>query len=161
MHAEFLEGPRKSGAFSYFTSDCPIDSQSQSLAPSEEVWTQSNFCSATNRQSDAPFPLALAKISVHHIASPNIWITKMYKLLSSIPLIAALAACDTQEQTLAASTLAGAVLGATVSGGDDKTKGAILGGAAGLAAGSLISRDQSGQCIYQRQDGTRYAAACP
>jgi len=85
----------------------------------------------------------------------------MKKYLIALPLIAALAACETQDQTLAASTLAGAVIGATVSGGNDKAKGAIIGGAAGLAAGSLISRQQNGQCTYQRTDGSRYTAACP
>lgn len=85
----------------------------------------------------------------------------MKPFLIALPLITALAACETQEQTLAATTLAGAALGATVSGGGDKTKGAIIGGAAGLAAGSLVAQQQGGQCVYQRPDGTRYVAACP
>ena len=85
----------------------------------------------------------------------------MKKLLIPLPLIAALAACDTRDGTLAASTLTGAALGATVSGGDDKTKGAILGGAAGLAAGTLIASQQNGSCVYERPDGSRYTAACP
>ena len=85
----------------------------------------------------------------------------MKKFLIAVPMIAALAACDTPDGTLAASTLAGAALGATVSGGSDKTKGAIIGGAAGLAAGSLIARQQDGQCVYQRSDGSRYVAPCP
>ncbi|MGC1503382.1 MAG: hypothetical protein WA782_04490 [Sulfitobacter sp.] len=85
----------------------------------------------------------------------------MKKLFLAIPMIAALAACETQDRTLAASTLAGAAIGATVSGSDDKAKGAIIGGAAGLAAGSLIARQQNGQCVYQNSAGQRYTAACP
>jgi hypothetical protein len=55
----------------------------------------------------------------------------MKNFLIAIPMIAALAACDTPDGTLAASTLTGAVIGATVSGSNDKAKGAIIGGAAG------------------------------
>lgn len=85
----------------------------------------------------------------------------MKKFLIALPMIAALAACDTRDGTLAASTLTGAVIGASVSGSDDKAKGAIIGGAAGLAAGTLINRGQNGNCQYQRPDGSIYTAACP
>ena len=84
----------------------------------------------------------------------------MKKLLIVLPMIAALAACETSDRTLAATTLAGAAVGATVSGSNDKAKGAIVGGAAGLAAGSLINRQQNGTCTYQRNDGSRYNARC-
>lgn len=85
----------------------------------------------------------------------------MKKFLIALPMIAALAACETQDRTLAASTLAGAVVGASVSGSNDKAKGAIIGGATGLAAGTLINRQQNGGCIYERPDGSRYTATCP
>ncbi|MEM6305750.1 MAG: hypothetical protein AAF744_13615 [Pseudomonadota bacterium] len=85
----------------------------------------------------------------------------MKKVLIALPMIGALAACDTRDGTLAASTLTGAALGAAVSGSSDRTRGAIIGGAAGLAAGSVIARQQNGQCVYQRSDGSRYVAACP
>ncbi|MBD3664801.1 glycine zipper domain-containing protein [Sulfitobacter aestuariivivens] len=85
----------------------------------------------------------------------------MKKLFLALPVMAALAACDTPDGTLAASTLAGAAIGATVSGSDDKAKGAIIGGAAGLAAGTLINRQQNGTCLYERPDGSQYTAACP
>ena len=86
----------------------------------------------------------------------------MKKFIIAIPMIAVLAACETRDGTLAASTLAGAALGATVSGSNDKTKGAIVGGAAGLAAGSVINAQNStGDCVYERPDGSRYTAACP
>ena len=81
----------------------------------------------------------------------------MKKFALIIPMIAALAACDTPDGTLAASTVAGAVLGATVSGSNDKAKGAIIGG----AAGTLINRGQNGNCTYQRPNGTTYVSACP
>lgn len=85
----------------------------------------------------------------------------MKKYLIALPMIAALAACDTREQTFAATTLTGAALGASVSSSGDRTKGAVIGAAAGVAAGALIERQQSGQCVYERPDGSRYVAACP
>ncbi|MBB3992522.1 hypothetical protein GGR95_000141 [Sulfitobacter undariae] len=85
----------------------------------------------------------------------------MKKFLIAVPMIAALAACETPDRTLAATSLAGAAVGATVSGGGDKAKGAIVGGAAGLAAGALINRQNNGNCLYQRPNGTQYSAACP
>jgi outer membrane lipoprotein SlyB len=85
----------------------------------------------------------------------------MKKFMLVIPMIAALAACETNDRTLAATTLGGAIAGASVSGGDDRAKGAIIGGAAGLAAGSLINRQNNGNCTYQRNNGTTYVAACP
>ncbi|MEH6829730.1 YMGG-like glycine zipper-containing protein [Sulfitobacter sp.] len=85
----------------------------------------------------------------------------MKKLAYVIPMLAALAACDTPDGRLAATTAAGAVIGASVSGSNDKAKGAIIGGAAGLAAGTLINRQSNGNCTYQRNDGSTYVAACP
>lgn len=85
----------------------------------------------------------------------------MKKFLMIVPLVAALAACETPDRTLAATTLAGAAVGASVSGSNDKTKGAVVGGAAGLLAGTLINRKQNGNCTYQRPNGTTYVAACP
>lgn len=85
----------------------------------------------------------------------------MKKIMMVLPMIAALAACDTPDGRLAASTLAGAAVGASVSGSSDRTKGAIIGGAAGLAAGTLINRGTNGNCTYQRPNGTTYMSACP
>jgi len=84
----------------------------------------------------------------------------MKKFFIAMPMVAALAACETQDGTLAASTLTGAAIGATVSGSNDKAKGAIIGGAAGLAAGTVINRQQNGSCVYERPNGTRYTASC-
>ena len=87
----------------------------------------------------------------------------MKKLMLSIPLIAAIAACapaDQQTNTLAGAAL-GAAAGAAVSGDDDKVVGALIGGAAGAAAGSYLGRTASGQCVYQNANGSRYTAACP
>jgi outer membrane lipoprotein SlyB len=83
------------------------------------------------------------------------------KLLMVLPMIAALAACETQDGTLAATTLAGAVVGSSVSGSNDRAKGAIIGAGAGLLAGTLINRQSNGNCTYQRPDGSTYVAACP
>ncbi|KIN74085.1 hypothetical protein [Sulfitobacter guttiformis] len=84
----------------------------------------------------------------------------MKKFALVFPLIAALGACATPEGNLAATTLAGAALGATVSGSDDKFKGAIIGGGAGLATGAVLN-SQGGGCTYQRPDGSTYKAVCP
>lgn len=85
----------------------------------------------------------------------------MKKFLIAIPLITALAACETQNQSTAAGALTGAALGAAVSNDSDNVKGAILGGIAGGAAGNLLGRQQNGQCIYQNSLGQRYTARCP
>ena len=85
----------------------------------------------------------------------------MNKFLLILPVVASLAACETQEQRQLSGTLAGAAIGASVSSDDDKAKGVIIGGLAGLAAGTLIGgRDTQGRCLYQRPDGSRYYASC-
>ena len=85
----------------------------------------------------------------------------MNKFLMILPVMASLAACDTQEQRQLTGTLAGAAIGASVSSDDDKAKGVIIGGLAGLAAGTLIGgRDTQGRCLYERPDGSRYYASC-
>jgi len=86
----------------------------------------------------------------------------MYKLLLTIPLVAALAACDTTDQSMAAGALGGALIGAAVSSSDDRAKGAIIGGVAGAVAGNLIGKaPTAGDCVYQNPDGSRYVARCP
>lgn len=85
----------------------------------------------------------------------------MKKFLMVLPLVAALAACETQEQNQIAGTIGGAAIGAAVSNDDDKSTGIIVGGLTGLAAGTLIGqRDTQGRCLYQRPDGSRYYANC-
>ena len=85
----------------------------------------------------------------------------MKKFLVMLPLVAALAACETQEQNQIAGTIAGAAIGSSVSGDGDKGKGVLIGGLAGLAAGSLIGQEDSqGRCLYERPDGSRYYASC-
>ena len=85
----------------------------------------------------------------------------MKKLFIAIPLIAALAAGETQNQSTAAGALTGAALGAAVSNDSDNIKGAIIGGIAGAAAGNYLGRAQNGQCVYQNSNGQRYTSACP
>ncbi len=85
----------------------------------------------------------------------------MKKLFIAIPLIAALAACETQGQSTAAGALAGAALGATVSSSGDDKKGAVIGGVIGGVAGNYLGRTQTGKCVYQNSAGQRYTAACP
>ena len=85
----------------------------------------------------------------------------MKKIIFALPLIAALAACETQNQSTATGALTGAALGAVVSGDDDRAKGAVIGGILGGAAGNYAGRTQSGRCVYQNSQGQRYYAACP
>ncbi len=85
----------------------------------------------------------------------------MKKVLFFLPLIAALAACETTSDSTAVGALAGAAIGASVSGSDDKVQGALIGAALGGAAGNYIGKTQNGDCVYQRADGSRYLAACP
>lgn len=85
----------------------------------------------------------------------------MKKYLMILPLVAGLAACETQGQNQLAGAATGALIGASVSNDDDQIRGAVIGGAVGLAAGTLIGqRDASGRCLYQRPDGSRYYRAC-
>lgn len=84
----------------------------------------------------------------------------MTRLLLALPLLGALAACVTQEQRMLTGAAVGMAAGAAVSSDEDRMKGALIGGAVGLAAGTLIGRDTSGRCVYQRPDGSRYVGAC-
>ncbi|MGB7240826.1 MAG: glycine zipper 2TM domain-containing protein [Sulfitobacter sp.] len=85
----------------------------------------------------------------------------MRKFLLVLPMLSMLVACDTQTQSTLTGAAAGAAIGAAVSNDDDRVAGALIGGAAGAAAGNFVGRTQSGSCVYQRPDGSRYTAACP
>ncbi len=85
----------------------------------------------------------------------------MKRILMILPLVAGLSACETQEQNQIAGTAAGALIGASVSSEGDKGKGVLIGGLAGLAAGTLIGQpDSQGRCLYERPDGSRYYSSC-
>lgn len=86
----------------------------------------------------------------------------MNRFLMVLPLVGLLAACETQEQRQITGAATGALIGAAVSGDDDRFQGAVVGGVAGLAAGTLIGgqQDSQGRCLYERPDGSRYYAAC-
>lgn len=85
----------------------------------------------------------------------------MRNLLAILTLIIPISACETQQDSTIAGAATGALIGAAVSGDDDKVLGAIIGGTAGAVAGSYIGRTATGSCVYQRTDGTRFIAACP
>lgn len=84
----------------------------------------------------------------------------MKSTLILLSVLTSLVACNTQEQRMITGTAAGMAVGAAVSSDEDRMKGALIGGAVGLAAGTLIGRDNTGRCIYQRSDGSRYYGAC-
>lgn len=83
----------------------------------------------------------------------------MMKIFLMLPLLGMVAACDTMTPNQQIGTAGGAVVGALVTPGNP-VQGAAIGGAVGLIAGSLIGHTSTGQCLYQRRDGTRYTAAC-
>ena len=85
-----------------------------------------------------------------------------HKLLLALPFVLALAACETTgDQTVATGALTGAAVGAIASDKGDKLEGALLGGAAGAAVGSIVDQaNQPQQCIYTYPDGRSYRAPC-
>jgi hypothetical protein len=83
----------------------------------------------------------------------------MTKFLLVFPMLALISACDTLEQQQLSGTAGGAALGALVTP-DDPLQGALIGGVVGLAAGTLLGRTASGECVYQRQDGSRFVGPC-
>ena len=83
----------------------------------------------------------------------------MHKFLMALPLLGLLSACAGLNENQVLGTTAGAVIGAAVTPGD-RTQGALFGAAAGLAATSFLGRTASGECVYQRQDGSRFVGPC-
>jgi|GEM_PF-5519675 len=76
----------------------------------------------------------------------------------------ALAGCETQNQTLAAGTVAGAAAGnvAAAATGGDRTVGTLVGAAVGLGtAGVITEQNKPRQCIFTYPDGTQTRGECP
>jgi len=72
------------------------------------------------------------------------------------------AACVPADQATLGGAATGAVLGAAVSGSDDRVEGAIIGAAVGGVAGNMIGRANTpNDCVYQDANGRRYVARCP
>ena len=84
----------------------------------------------------------------------------MKRILMAMSMLGALSACETPQQTMLAGAGLGAATGGVLADDNNKAEGALIGGAIGLAAGTLIGTTSSGQCVYQRQDGSRYTANC-
>ena len=88
----------------------------------------------------------------------------MRKLFLLLPVLGALAGCDGSDMGMTnnqlGGTAGGAAIGALVTP-HNPLQGALIGGAVGLAAGTLMGHNASGGCVYQRNDGSRYVAACP
>jgi Glycine zipper len=86
----------------------------------------------------------------------------MKKILLTVPLIALLGACETQEQSAGLGALTGAALGASLVGEEDETEAILIGAAAGAAAGAALGGNQQRQCVYRNPNtGQQYTAACP
>lgn len=84
----------------------------------------------------------------------------MKKILCIVPVAALLAGCDSLTTQQLYGTAGGAALGAVVTPGNP-VQGALIGSAVGLVAGTYLGHDASGQCVWQRPDGSRYVANCP
>lgn len=76
-----------------------------------------------------------------------------------VPAVALLAGCEDMSQNQLLGTTGGAAIGAAVTP-NKPLKGALIGGAVGLAAGTYLGHDTTGRCVYQRPDGTRFVADC-
>ncbi len=83
----------------------------------------------------------------------------MNKFLMILPLLGLVAACDTLQEQQLAGTAGGAAVGALVTP-NDPLQGALIGGVVGLAASSFLGRNANGECVYQRQDGSRFIGPC-
>jgi gas vesicle protein len=85
----------------------------------------------------------------------------MRTLYLTIPLVAfTLSACETADQNAVAGAATGALVGAAVSGDDDRLTGALVGAAVGTAASVLIRPTGNGQCLYRNSAGQTFTAAC-
>ena len=85
--------------------------------------------------------------------------TRAFFILPAVALT--LAACTPAEQNLAIGTVGGAAVGAAVSSGDDRAKGALVGAVVGATAATLLGPAQTaGNCRYRDQYGNEYIAAC-
>jgi hypothetical protein len=87
----------------------------------------------------------------------------MKKLLLLVPLTFSLGACVNSNQgtTTAAAGATGALIGAAVADDDDRLAGAALGGAAGIAAATLLGPSNTpGNCVYRDARGQRVIAPC-
>ena len=88
------------------------------------------------------------------------------KSLLALPLVALIAGCQgtgmgATGNSTTGGALLGAAAGAAIADDGDRFEGAVIGGALGAAAGNLVGRTQTGNCVYQRPDGSRYVATCP
>ena len=83
------------------------------------------------------------------------------KPILMLPLLfAILAGCQTQETRMLTGAALGMAAGAAVASKEDRTKGALIGGAVGLVAATYLGHNSAGQCVYQRPDGSRYSSTC-
>jgi hypothetical protein len=82
----------------------------------------------------------------------------MKKFLMALPLVGLLSACGLNDGQVLGTTT-GAVIGAAVTP-NDRTQGALLGAAAGLAVTSVVGTTPGGECVYRRQDGTQFIGPC-
>lgn len=64
----------------------------------------------------------------------------MKKFYLIVPVVLALAGCDTPEQGALAGGAAGAAVGSAVAGDNDRLAGAVVGGVVGAAAGAAASQ---------------------
>jgi surface antigen len=87
----------------------------------------------------------------------------MRKIVLVLPVLAlTLAACTPEQQNAAIGATAGALVGSAVSSESDRTKGAILGAAVGVAGAAVVNEANRSQqmCNYRDSYGRVYQAPC-
>ena len=87
----------------------------------------------------------------------------MNRILVILPVLGLLAACDPATTGLSQGqmmgTLGGAAIGAAVTP-HNAVQGALIGSAVGLVAGTYLGKTATGDCVYQRTDGSRFVGPC-
>lgn len=87
----------------------------------------------------------------------------MRRIILVLPIITlTLAACTPEEQNVAIGAATGALVGSAVSSKSDRSKGAILGAAVGVAGAAVVNQTNANQqmCNYRDSYGRVYQAPC-
>ena len=86
---------------------------------------------------------------------------KRLVLLIPVGLLAGCVTNGTQPSNAVTYGATGALIGAAVADDDNRLEGAALGGAAGLAAATLLGPSNTqGNCVYRDSRGQRIVAPC-
>ncbi|MEM8788728.1 MAG: glycine zipper 2TM domain-containing protein [Pseudomonadota bacterium] len=88
------------------------------------------------------------------------------KALAALLTLLAAAGCTTSGTTLGTPNAtftggaAGTALGLAIAGEDDEVEGALIGGLAGAALGSVVDQSRPRDCVYRDSAGRQFVAPC-